>query len=100
MASSFPVAQMTLSVNPNGASVQVTGLTRGVIYRVVAEAACYLQINGTAALGAGMYIPPNFPEQFTFGRVDSTATDPKVFVFIAAGTTKVYFTPIVPVSIG
>jgi hypothetical protein len=100
MASSFPVAQMTISVNPNGASTQVTGLTRGVIYRVVADTACYLQINAAAAAGAGMYIPPNFPQEFTFGRVDNTATDPKVYVFIAAGTTRVYFTPIVPVSIG
>jgi hypothetical protein len=97
---SFPLVGHTISVNPNGASVQVTGISRGVLYRVVADVACYLQYNAAAAAGAGMYIPPNFPQDFMFGMADSQGTDLKVFVFAAAGTTKIYFTPIMPAAMG
>jgi hypothetical protein len=92
--STFAALSETISVNPNGASVQVTGIKRGVRYRVVADAACYLQLNSAAALGAGMYVPANWPQEFCFGMDDVQGTDPKVFAFIAAGTTKVYFTPV------
>ena len=97
---SFPLVGHTISVNPNGASVQVTGLSRGVLYLVVADAACYLQYGVAASLGTGMYIPPNFPQEFMFGMADSQGVDLKVFAFIAAGTTKVYFTPVMPAAMG
>jgi hypothetical protein len=96
---SFPLVSQTVSVNPNGASTLVA-LSRGVLYRVVSDAACYLQYGAAAAVGAGMYIPPNFPQDFMFGMADSQGTDLKIYAFIAAGTTRIYFTPIMPAAMG
>lgn len=93
----FPAAPNTIVVNPNNTSVAVTGIKRGVLYRVVATVASNLQIGQAAAANTGMYLPPNVPQEFMFGMGDSQGTDLKVFVF-AATSSFVYFTPITRVA--
>lgn len=93
----LPVTAGTVVVSPAGpGAAAVSGLKRGVLYRVVATGAITLSLdNGTAVAKAGIYLPANVPEFLMFGSGDSQGTDPAVSVY---GAADVYFTPMVKVS--
>lgn len=91
----FPIASDTIVVHTVGASEPVTGLKRGIRYRVVADVDSYLQYGADAASVTGMYLPAKVPEIFMFGESDSQGTDLVVNVFSAGA--YVFFTPIVTV---
>lgn len=89
----FPLASQTVVAFPNGASVEVAGLVRGVEYLVTADADAYLQYGAAAAVNVGLFLPVDVPQYFVFGMPDSQGTNLKVFVFGAAGC-HVHFTPV------
>jgi hypothetical protein len=92
----FPLAPATIVVNPNNTSVTVTGLQRGVKYRVVSTVACNIQYGFAATGTTGMHLPAGVEHYFVFGMADSQGTNLDVRVF-AASSAFVYFTPMVPV---
>lgn len=82
----------TIVANPSTSSVAVTGLKRGVVYRVVAATTCYINYGAAAAVNTGVMIPANTPTFMVFGGADSQGTDLDVRVF-ATGSVFVHFTP-------
>lgn len=93
----LPITDATVSANPNAGNAQITSLKRGIKYRVVADGDCFININGGAGAGVGLYLPAKVIDYIAVGMGDSQGTDPVVNVY-AAGNVKIYFTPVIPVS--
>jgi hypothetical protein len=88
----YPFINKSINVVTAAASAQVTGIKKGVGYRVISTVAAWLYVGGTAAANTGMYIPPNVECFMQFAVDDSQGTDPDVRVYAAAGT--ICFTPV------
>jgi hypothetical protein len=91
----MPIIPSTIVISSTAASAPVTGIVRGVMYRVIATAAVNLQFTAAAAANTGLYLAPNVEYYFKFGMSDSQGTN---LVLNVIGTATVYFTPVVSVN--
>jgi hypothetical protein len=66
---------------------------RGWVYRVVPTTACWINFEGAAAAGTGMYLPANEETFMTFGAADSQGTDVLVNVIRVAADGVLNLTP-------
>jgi hypothetical protein len=80
----------TLVANTN---LVMSGIIRGVRYRVIATQDIWIRYNDTSVVLTGMYMPAKTPEYFTFGMADSQGTNLTLNI-IAAQNGTVYFTPV------
>ena len=90
-ATPFPGESIVASIG--AVSAQVSGIARGVKYRVVSTQDCWFAYNQNAVVQEGMYLPAKVPDYFAFGMSDSEGTDLEVNV-VSAFDGTIYFTPL------
>lgn len=89
-AGQFPLDTTTHALGV--ANSQVSGIRRGVRYRVVSTQDCWIAYNKPAVAGEGLFLPCKAVDYFAFGMADSDGTDLTLNV-IAAFPGNIYFTP-------
>lgn len=90
----FPLCNATTVITTAGASAAVTGLTPGVLYRVIGDVASNLQYGAAATATTGLRLAANEEYYFMFGAAGTQPIDVRVF----AAVGHVYFTPCYSVS--
>jgi hypothetical protein len=93
-AGQFPLETVTQAIGV--ANVQLSGIRRGVRYRVVSDQDCWIAYNRPAVVGQDLFLPAKMPDYFAFGMADSLGVDLTINV-IAAFNGIIYLTPITTV---